>query len=104
MVIFQHTISQNRGNLLAFVEALTDRMEEEATAYIERIDEMGGILEAIEKGFPQQEIAEAAFEFQTASAALASGWASAKLSATRPPIEWPKVTTGRPGCLAAISA
>jgi methylmalonyl-CoA mutase N-terminal domain/subunit len=49
------------------VEALTDRMEEEATAYIERIDEMGGILEAIEKGFPQQEIAEAAFEFQAAS-------------------------------------
>ena len=49
------------------LEALTDRMEEEAGVYIARIDKMGGIVEAIEKGFPQQEIAEAAFEFQAAS-------------------------------------
>ena len=49
------------------LEALTDRMEAEAWSYIERIDEMGGILTAIEAGFPQQEIAEAAFDFQAAS-------------------------------------
>jgi len=47
-----------------FVEALTDRMEREATAYIERIDEMGGIIAAIEAGFPQKEIADAAYRYQ----------------------------------------
>jgi methylmalonyl-CoA mutase N-terminal domain/subunit len=47
-----------------FVEALTDRMEREAGAYIERIDGMGGIVAAIEGGFPQKEIADAAFRYQ----------------------------------------
>ena len=47
-----------------FVEALTDRVEEEAREYIRRIDDMGGILVAIEKGYPQMEIAEAAYGFQ----------------------------------------
>ncbi len=46
------------------VEALTDRMEREATGYIRRIDEMGGMVKAIETGYPQREIAEAAFHFQ----------------------------------------
>jgi methylmalonyl-CoA mutase N-terminal domain/subunit len=49
------------------MEALTDRMEAEAQAYIDRIDEMGGILRAIEIGFPQREIADAAFDFQVAT-------------------------------------
>jgi methylmalonyl-CoA mutase N-terminal domain/subunit len=47
-----------------FVEALTDKMEEEALDYIRRIDEMGGVVRAIEKGFQQQEIADAAYRYQ----------------------------------------
>ena len=44
------------------IEALTDRMEREAFAIIDRIDELGGMLKAIEIGYPQREIADAAFE------------------------------------------
>ncbi len=47
-----------------FVEHLTDRMEQLALEYIERIEEMGGIVAAIEKGYPQKEIADAAFRYQ----------------------------------------
>ncbi len=47
-----------------FVEALTDKMEAQAMEYIEKIDEMGGILEAIERGYPQGEIANAAYDYQ----------------------------------------
>ncbi|MGH7907277.1 MAG: acyl-CoA mutase large subunit family protein [Candidatus Binataceae bacterium] len=46
------------------IEALTDRIEREACAYIDRIDEMGGMVRAIERGYPQREIAEAAFKYQ----------------------------------------
>jgi methylmalonyl-CoA mutase N-terminal domain/subunit len=46
------------------VEALTDRIESEAMDYIRRIDELGGMLHAIEIGYPQREIAEAAFNYQ----------------------------------------
>ncbi|HEY6419078.1 MAG TPA: methylmalonyl-CoA mutase family protein [Candidatus Binataceae bacterium] len=46
------------------VEALTDRMEREAMEYIARIDDMGGMLRAIETGYPQREIAESAFHYQ----------------------------------------
>jgi len=47
-----------------FVEALTNEIEEKAWEYIEKIDKMGGMLVAIEKGFPQTEIANAAYKFQ----------------------------------------
>ncbi len=47
-----------------FVEALTDRMEEQAWVYINKIDELGGIVRAIELGYPQKEIAEAAYTYQ----------------------------------------
>ncbi len=47
-----------------FVEALTDRMEREAMDYIERIDRQGGIVASIETGFPQKEIADAAYRYQ----------------------------------------
>ncbi len=47
-----------------FVEALTDEMEAAARAIIERIDALGGIVAAVEKGFPQREIANSAYEFQ----------------------------------------
>ncbi len=47
-----------------FIEALTDKMEEEAMAYIRKIDELGGMVAAIERDYPQMEIADAAFHFQ----------------------------------------
>jgi methylmalonyl-CoA mutase N-terminal domain/subunit len=47
-----------------FIESLTNEMEEKAWEYIHKIDEMGGMVAAIEKGFPQMEIAEAAYRFQ----------------------------------------
>ncbi len=47
-----------------FVEALTNRMEEEAFEIIEKIDNMGGMLAAIERNYPQQEIADAAYRYQ----------------------------------------
>lgn len=47
-----------------FVEALTNKMEEEAWEYIHKIDDMGGMVKAIEKGFPQLEISDAAYKFQ----------------------------------------
>jgi methylmalonyl-CoA mutase N-terminal domain/subunit len=47
-----------------FVEALTDRMEEEAREYFRRIDHLGGVVAAIEAGFFQREIAEAAYVYQ----------------------------------------
>src|SRR5204863_2019980 len=47
-----------------FVEKLTDQMEEAAMAYIEKIDHMGGIVRAIEEGYPQREIANSAYQFQ----------------------------------------
>jgi methylmalonyl-CoA mutase N-terminal domain/subunit len=47
-----------------FIEELTTRLEEEAVVYINRIDEMGGMVSAIEKGYPQREIAASAYKFQ----------------------------------------
>jgi methylmalonyl-CoA mutase N-terminal domain/subunit len=43
---------------------LTDRVERDAMAYIQRIDEMGGMIAAIERGFPQKEIADASYHYQ----------------------------------------
>ncbi|MBM3128464.1 MAG: methylmalonyl-CoA mutase [Chloroflexi bacterium] len=48
-----------------FVEALTNRMEREANAYFDRIEKIGGVLPALEKGFFQREIAESAARYQT---------------------------------------
>ncbi len=47
-----------------FVEELTGRMEQAALRYIEQIDAMGGMIPAIERGFPQSEIANASYAFQ----------------------------------------
>ncbi len=49
-----------------FVEKLTNEIEAEALDYFRRIDAMGGMVPAIERGFPQREIQEAAFQFQRA--------------------------------------
>ncbi len=47
-----------------FVEALTDRLEAQAREYFAKIDELGGMVEAVKRGFPQREIADAAFRYQ----------------------------------------
>ncbi len=47
-----------------FVEALTNEMEQQAWDYIHKIDEMGGMVAAIEKGFPQLEISDASYKYQ----------------------------------------
>jgi methylmalonyl-CoA mutase N-terminal domain/subunit len=47
-----------------YIESLTDHIEEEALSYIKRIDEMGGAVEAIEKGFIQKEIQASAYRYQ----------------------------------------
>jgi methylmalonyl-CoA mutase, N-terminal domain len=49
-----------------FVEKLTKDMEDGALAYFSAIDKMGGMVNAIERGFPQQEIAESSYRFQQA--------------------------------------
>ena len=47
-----------------FVEALTDRMEEGAYDYFRRIDDLGGMIDAVKQTFPQREIADASFRLQ----------------------------------------
>jgi len=47
-----------------FIEALTDEIEEKAWKIIEKIENMGGMMKAIEKGYPQAEIAESAYRIQ----------------------------------------
>jgi methylmalonyl-CoA mutase N-terminal domain/subunit len=49
-----------------FVEKLTLEMEEEARRYFDTIDRMGGMVAAVEQGYPQKEIAEASYRFQQA--------------------------------------
>lgn len=49
-----------------FIEKLTDEMEARAMAYIDKIDELGGIVYAVEEGYPQREIANSAYQFQRA--------------------------------------
>jgi methylmalonyl-CoA mutase N-terminal domain/subunit len=57
-----HTIDPLAGSY--FVEALTDRMEAEAYNYFRQIEAVGGVIPALEKGFFQREIAEAAYRYQ----------------------------------------
>jgi len=49
-----------------FIERLTRDLEDEAEAYFAQIEAMGGMIKAIEKGFPQQELTRAAYEYQRA--------------------------------------
>ncbi len=59
-----HTVDPLGGSY--FVESLTQKMEDGARDYFDRIDAMGGMVEAIEKGFPQREIQESAYQYQKA--------------------------------------
>jgi methylmalonyl-CoA mutase N-terminal domain/subunit len=66
-VIFDESGVANVADPLAgsyFVETLTDQVEAAAWEYIHKIDAMGGIVKAVEEGYPQREIARSAFEFQ----------------------------------------
>lgn len=47
-----------------YIEYLTDKLEKGTYEYFKKIEDMGGMVKAIEKGFPQREIAKAAFEYQ----------------------------------------
>ena len=47
-----------------FVEAMTDRMEARCYEYFEKIEQLGGMVEAVKRNYPQREIADAAFELQ----------------------------------------
>src|SRR3712207_157369 len=47
-----------------FVESLTDKMEAQAYDYFRRIDELGGMVQAVKQNFPQREIADASWELQ----------------------------------------
>ena len=47
-----------------FVEALTDRMEQQAYEYFAKIDELGGMVQAVKQNYPQREIADASYELQ----------------------------------------
>ncbi len=49
-----------------FIEKLTNEMEEEAEDYIRKIDDMGGMVKAIEMGFPQKEILDSSYDYQKA--------------------------------------
>jgi methylmalonyl-CoA mutase N-terminal domain/subunit len=59
-----HTVDPLGGSY--FIESLTKKMEDGALDYFEKIDAMGGMVEAIEKGFPQREIQESAYQYQKA--------------------------------------
>jgi len=66
-VIYEESGIANVADPLAgsyFVETLTDQVEGLAWEYIKKIDAMGGIVKAVEEGYPQREIARSAFEFQ----------------------------------------
>ncbi len=85
-IIAEETGAANTIDPLAgsyFVEALTNEMEEKAWDYIHKIDEMGGMVAAIEKGFPQLEISDAAYQFQRQIDATRRSWsASTSMSPT----------------------
>ena len=49
-----------------YLESLTEKMEHEALEYFRKIDTMGGMVAAIEKGFPQREIHDSAYQYQKA--------------------------------------
>lgn len=57
-----HTIDPLGGSY--FLEALTREVEEETWEYFRKIDDLGGMVRAVEKGFPQQEIANASYRYQ----------------------------------------
>ena len=66
-----------------FVEALTDQLEAHAYAYFAKIDELGGMVEAVKRGFPQREIADAAYTLQQEYDSPRRGSSSASTTSPR---------------------
>lgn len=66
IIAFESGVAQTADPLAGsyFVEALTDEVEAAAWKYIEKIDEMGGAVSAIESGYMQQEIAQSSYQYQ----------------------------------------
>lgn len=66
IIAFESGVTQTVDPLAGsfFIESLTDELEAAAYKYIEKIDLMGGAVNAIEQGFMQQEIADAAYQYQ----------------------------------------
>jgi len=77
-----------------YVEKFTNDIEAEAMDYINRIEDMGGIVEAIEKGFPQREITEASYRYQLALEGQDQIIVGMNMHATE---DYPPVTTLRIG-------
>jgi len=59
-----HTVDPLGGSY--YLEALTEKMEQEALDYFRKIDAMGGMVASIERGFPQREIQDSAYQYQKA--------------------------------------
>jgi methylmalonyl-CoA mutase, N-terminal domain len=74
-----------------YVEWLTDTMEEEALRYFDRIDELGGVVPAIERGFFQREIQEASFRYQRAVEAGEEKIVGVNAYATDVPVRVPRL-------------
>jgi methylmalonyl-CoA mutase, N-terminal domain len=74
-----------------YVEWLTDSMEEQARKYFEQIDEMGGVIPAIERGFFQREIQEASFRYQRAVESGEEKIVGVNAYATDAPIKVPRL-------------
>ena len=77
-----------------YVEWLTDRMEEEVQRYFDRIDEIGGVVAAIERGFFQREIQEASFRYQRAVEAGDSLVVGVNSHTANDPIRVPRLKIG----------
>ena len=92
-----------------FVEALTDKMESAAYDYFAKIDQLGGMVSAIEQSYPQREIADASFRYQLGSSP-ASGSSSASTTsggqrrADRDAQHRPRVERKQVGRLQAVRA
>ena len=77
-----------------YVEWLTDRMEEEARRYFERIEELGGVVPAIERGFFQREIQEASFRYQRDVESGAAKVVGVNAYTSNEPIRVPRLKIG----------
>jgi methylmalonyl-CoA mutase N-terminal domain/subunit len=77
------------------VEALTTQMEAECFAYFEQIDALGGVLPAIERGFFQQEIADASYRYQREIDQGARTIVGVNAYQTVEPLEWPVLKIDR---------
>ena len=77
-----------------YLEWLTDRLEEEAQRYFDRIDELGGVVAAIERGFFQREIQEASFRYQRQVESGDAKVVGVNVYASADPVKVPRLKIG----------